>query len=122
MRLKLAATLILLLPAVATGAVLDLAGVHGNEAGCAYANGAYPASEEKLILRADSIEGYESYCEFVKVLMSKQGAAVITLLCGGEGETWINRIIVSAADPQNGNRRQVFQATGDLWAEVAPCG
>ncbi|MBX3576769.1 MAG: hypothetical protein KF723_06140 [Rhizobiaceae bacterium] len=105
----------------AHAATLDLAGVNGNAAGCAAEAGAYPHSEDKLILRADAVEGYESYCEFVQVLMSKAGAAVVTLLCGGEGETWINHIVVSPADPEDHNKRQVFQASGDLWGEVQPC-
>jgi hypothetical protein len=57
----------------------------------------------------------------VQVLPSKSGAAVVTTLCGGEGETWINHIIVSPPDPQNGGNRQIFRATGDLWGEVEPC-
>jgi hypothetical protein len=108
-------------PAVTAQATLGLAGPHGNEAGCAFLKDRTNSSDERLVLTADAIEAYESYCEFVEVLTSKQGTAVITTLCGGEGETWISHMIVSPADPANGNRRKVFQSSGDLWGEVAPC-
>lgn len=107
--------------ASANAATIDVSVPHGNEAGCAAVNGAYPHSDEKLILRADSIEGYESYCEFVQVLKSKSGTAVTSVVCGGEGETWLEHVIVSPADPENGDRRQVFHGSGNLWGEVAPC-
>jgi hypothetical protein len=118
--LLLAATVALGTPALA--ATLDIPGPYGNETGCqVLAGGAY-TSDDKLILRPDSIEAHESICEFVEVLPTKDGAAVITGFCQGEGSMWTRLYVVSPPDPENGEMRQIFFDNGELWAEVRPCG
>ena len=121
LRAALVAAFVGAMPVVASAATLDIPGPYGNETGCkVLAGGAY-ASDDKLILRPDSIEAHESICEFVEVLPTKDGAAVVTGYCQGEGALWARQYVVSAADPENSNRRQIFVGDGEFWAEVGPC-
>ena len=103
-------------------ATLDIPGPYGNETGCKVLAGGEYTSDDKLILRPDSVEAHESGCEFVEVLPSKDGGAVITGYCQGEGSLWTRQYVVSPPDPENGNKRQIFFDDGELWAEVGPCG
>jgi len=113
--------LALIFPVPALAATLDLPGVYGNATGCrVLAGGAY-TSDDKLILRPDSVEAHESVCEFVEVLPAKRGASVVKSLCEGEGSMWTRDLIISGPDEEN-NTRLIFNDDGSLWAEVAPCG
>lgn len=121
MRMTALASLLVLSPGLAIAATLDLGGTYGNATGCKVLAGGEYLSDDKLILRPDSIEAHESVCEFVEVLPARRGASVVKSLCEGEGTMWTRDFIISGPDEEN-NTRLIFHDDGSLWSEVAPCG
>jgi hypothetical protein len=109
---------------VATAAEeLELAGIHGDEAGCKVAaNGGFFYSDEGLILTSDRITRYASDCEIVQTLTARDGSRVVTALCDEEGDesrtVGMFSIWRSNSDPA---MLIVSDADGLYRGEVMPC-
>lgn len=99
---------------------LDLDGVYGNETGCRVLAGGQYELDDRFLLRPEGYEAHESGCDFVAVHPARDGAALATALCQGEGSYWAQTLIVSPPDPEN-RSLLVFFGDGELWHEVRPC-
>jgi hypothetical protein len=107
-------------PAGAFAEPLALSVAWGNDAGCRLVGGDNTAGEDRFVLRAESIEIYETGCDIVEAMPARDGAAVVTGLCQNLDSQWVAHVIVTKPDAEKGTR-QVLNANGELWAEVHPC-
>lgn len=107
---------------LAAAQALDIAGPHGNAAGCEFARENLAVSEDMLLLKPDEIRSYGTGCEFVEVLTARDGSKVVTGICGYEGEDGIGTqsfvIGKSRADPRG---LVIYNSDGSVFGEVAPC-
>jgi hypothetical protein len=107
-------------PAFAQG--FDIVGVYGNETGCAAAGGEEVTSDDLLMLKADGVSFYASACEFVQVLLAKDGTKVVTGLCEHEGELGRTvRMLSISKSTQDPAVLFIHDAEGEFLGEVRKC-
>jgi hypothetical protein len=123
----LVGTVLCAVPGVASTAAaqsntLDLGGkLYGNASGCTVVEGGNYSSDDKLILRPEAIEFHETWCEFVQVFPTREGAHLALTACQSEGQYEIRSFMISPPDPENPSL-VLFRENGEPVGEVLPCG
>ncbi|WP_353645405.1 hypothetical protein [Mesorhizobium sp. WSM2239] len=79
-------------------------------------------NDEMLVLKADSVEGYETGCEWLQVSSAKDGTQVATGLCGHEGEDYrtVETFIIEK-DMTDPTLPRIRASNGEPWGEVRKC-
>jgi hypothetical protein len=110
------------LPLTAAAQTLDLSGPYGNGDGCKLAKQGFMDSDAAVLLKSDGFVTYGSSCEFVQVLLSKDGTKVVTGLCHSEGEEGLQaRMFVVGQNPKDPKGLVIYDNDGAIFGEVAPC-
>lgn len=99
-----------------------LDGVWGNPAGCRFAKDQGHGDDSRLVLTADRVETYATYCEWVEVGAASDGTQVATGLCGHEGEDYrtVETFIVER-DLVDQTLVRIRASDGVAWGEVRRC-
>jgi hypothetical protein len=95
--------------------------VYGTESGCArYLTGTYTSDDALVWVQGDRVEFHESTCPIIGSEQVGAGAALMTLECSGEGDTWETAWMVETTSDDT---RYVFSPEEDpsIRIEVRLC-
>lgn len=105
----------------------EIKGAYGDVEGCRMHRGEYVTSDERHLVTSSEISNYATACDIVQLLPTKSGASAVAVgLCGYEGEGYlgVEHFALTFAHTENETDKPnliVYQETGDLWGEFAPC-
>jgi hypothetical protein len=88
---------------------LPIYGKYGNAEGCAYDPANSAGDDGRIIVTPRDIQFHESGCDFLQVLTASYSRAVVTALCGGEGEEWVSTYLVKPGDDEDNDLHFVMQ-------------
>jgi hypothetical protein len=109
-------------PVPADAATLALDGVWGNEAGCKFADTKNNSDDSLMVLTADGVETYATFCEWVQVGTAIDGTQVVTGLCGHEGEDYRSiEMYIVERDMADTSLIRIRASNGEPWGEVRKC-
>lgn len=107
---------------VALAAELDIAGDYGNPAGCGnLATGDY-SDDSMLWLTPKAVATYVTHCSFLQVLRTENGAHVVTVICGHEGDEAQTLGMMRFERAADGvDAYDVFDSYGEHWGRTDAC-
>jgi hypothetical protein len=109
------------LPAVAAD-TLPIAGAYGNAEGCKFHKDGTLDNDTLLLLTPDWVQSYGTGCDILQALPGKDGAFLISGICGFEGEeTLAARMMVITRVPEDPAALRIRDENGTVWGEVKPC-
>jgi hypothetical protein len=122
MKLIIAAVLTAAFAASAAAAELDIDGNYGNASGCRIVAGEHLFDDGYLYLTPKNVVTYASYCSFLQVLRAENGAYVVTVICGeeGEGRETLGMMRVQKAS-DGSDAYEVYNEGGYLWDRADRC-
>lgn len=105
----------------ASAGVVELPGMYGNEAGCAWLYNADRGDDGLVGLSTEGFERFATSCEFVQAARSKDGDHVVTMLCSHEGEAFKSIDFMRIVKAQGRDAYELFSQAGDSIATVERC-
>ncbi|MDQ6433405.1 hypothetical protein RB623_04995 [Mesorhizobium sp. LHD-90] len=101
---------------------LPIAGAYGNADGCKFHKDGTIDGDELLLLTADSVQSYGTGCDILQALPGKDGAFLISGICGFEGEETIApRMMVITRVAEDSAALVIHDEDGTVWGDVEPC-
>ncbi|MEQ1950328.1 hypothetical protein [Mesorhizobium sp. CN2-181] len=109
------------LPAVAAD-TLPITGAYGNAEGCKLHRGDTIDNDTLLLLTPDWVQSYGTGCDILQALPGKDGAFLISGICGFEGEdTLAPGMMVITKVPDDPTALRIRGEDGTVWGDVKPC-
>ncbi|MFI0843345.1 hypothetical protein [Mesorhizobium sp. IMUNJ 23232] len=109
------------LPAIAAD-TLPITGAYGNAEGCKFHKDGTIDNDTLLLLTTDWVQSYGTGCDILQALPGKDGAFLISGICGFEGEETIApRMMVITKVPDDPAALRIRDEEGTVWGDVKPC-